>query len=86
MSAAPQGVVSEPAVHVRDNGDGTMRARVMFQPDDAGVDFQTGNYLSAARSLLAARWPGAEFRKAGWSANEREAIYHFAAVRSGGAA
>ena len=64
-------------IHIRDNGDGTMTAREMFREESVARTFTTPSYLSAACRYLESRWPGSEFRKAGWSANAREAIYHF---------
>jgi len=67
----------QPAIHVRDNGDGTMTARQMFQPEDVPFTFAARNYLTAAERYLANRWPALTFRKVGSSANAAEAIYHF---------
>lgn len=65
------------AIHVSDNGNGTMTARSMFDSDTAPATFAATNCLTAAECYLATRWPSLNFRKAGWSANLREAIYHF---------
>lgn len=68
------------AIHVTDNGDGTMTARSMFEADNAPATFEAHNYLTVAQRYLATRWPELTFRKAGWSANLREAIYHFDSI------
>lgn len=67
----------QPAIHVRDNGDGTMTARAMFELENVPSTFAANNYLTAAHQYLEARWPSLKFRKVGWSANATEAVYHF---------
>lgn len=65
------------AIHVTDNGNGTMTARAMFEPENVPITFAVRNYLVAAERYLATRWPALTFRKTGWSANASQAIYHF---------
>ena len=68
---------THPAIHVRDNQDGTMTARQMNVAETVPLTFRANHYLTAAERYLANRWPALEFRKVGFSANSVEAIYHF---------
>lgn len=71
---------AQPAIHVREVGAGQMVARCMYDPEGPTYEIATTNFLTAARTYLARRWPERAFDKKGWSANATEAIYHFAEV------
>ena len=69
--------MKHPAIHVHDNGDGTMTVRAMYEPAHVPFTFRASHYQTAAERYLANRWPESNYRKIGWSASATDAIYHF---------
>ncbi len=66
-----------PTIHIREIAPGKMTVRAMFEQDAPVHEIATTNFLTAARTYLAMRWPRDSFGKIGWSANATEAVYHF---------